>query len=48
MLAAWADGVLKTIRQIKRDKRVPAMMRSYNSRVAKPKDAEELRRGRKR
>jgi len=44
MLAAWADGVLKTIRMVKRDKRVPATMRRYNSRVAKPKDAEERKR----
>ena len=47
MLAAWAEGVLKSIHMIKRDKRVLATMRRHNRQTASPRDASERSRGRR-
>jgi creatinine amidohydrolase len=44
IMAGWADGILKTLRKIKRDRIVPAIMKRYNRQVASPKDGSERRR----
>lgn len=43
-LQAWADGIVKTLRVIQRDRRTLAALRRYNRQVADPKDATERRR----